>query len=144
MTEDALTLTSATLTLIERAHDSLLIGYAAESATARHRAAQVAALRGAAAVVAARDVHGRQSRLGPVSLWDLLARLTPELAEWARHFALVTRRLPLVDTGRVRVSVREADDLLRDAEAFLARAELVVGMPARLDPVPGLAPVRSA
>ena len=80
----------------------------------------------------------------PRNVWDLVSQLAPELAEWARHFALVTRRLPLVDTGRVRVSVREADDLLRDAEAFLARAELVVGMPARLDPVPGLAPVRSA
>ena len=137
-------LTSATLALVERAHESLLTGYAAESATERHQAAHLAALRGAAALVAARDVHARQSRLGPVSLWDLVARLTPELAEWARHFALVTPRLSLVDAGRVRVSVREADDLLRDAETFLARAELVIGMPARVDPVPGLAPVRSA
>ena len=30
------------------------------------------------------------------------------------------------------------------AEAFLARAELVIGLPARVDPTPRLAPVRSA
>jgi hypothetical protein len=52
--------------------------------------------------------------------------------------------MPLVESGRIRVSVREADDLLRDAEAFLARAELVIGLPARVDPTPRLAPVRSA
>ena len=34
--------------------------------------------------------------------------------------------------------------LLRDAEAFLARAELVIGLPTRVDPTPRLAPVRSA
>ena len=61
----------------------------------------------------------------------------PELSEWARHFAVITRRMPLVESGRIRVSVREADDLLRDAEAFLARAELVIGLPAWLIPRPG-------
>ena len=137
-------MTNSTLALVERAHDSLLVGYAAESATARHHAAQIAALRAAAAVVAARDRRDRSSSLGPVSLWDLLGRLTPELSEWARHFAVITRRMPLVESGRIRVSVREADDLLRDAEAFLARAELVIGLPARVDPTPRLAPVRSA
>ena len=33
-------MTTSTLALVERAHDSLLVGYAAESATARHHAAQ--------------------------------------------------------------------------------------------------------
>ena len=115
-------MTTSTLALVERAHDSLLVGYAAESATARHHAAQIAALRAAAAVVAARDRRDRSSSLGPVSLWDLLGRLTPELSEWARHFAVITRRMPLVESGRIRVSVREADDLLRDAQAFAAAA----------------------
>jgi hypothetical protein len=137
--------TTSALTLVERAHESLVLGYAAESATARHRAAQLAALRAAAAVVAARDRHGRQSQLGPVSLWETVTRVAPELGEWAGHFAHATRRMPLVESGRVRVSVRQADDLLRDAEAFLARAELVIGLPPRLEhPVPGLAPVRTA
>ena len=120
-------MTTSTLALVERAHDSLLVGYAAESATARHHAAQIAALRAAAAVVAARDRRDRSSSLGPVSLWDLLGRLTPELSEWARHFAVLN-----------------VHDLLRDAEAFLARAELVIGLPTRVDPTPRLAPVRSA
>lgn len=139
--------TTSVLTLVERAHESLFLGYAAESATARHHAAQLAALRAAAAVVASRDHRarpGRSSQSGPISLWDTVARLTPELAEWAGHFAHVTRRMPLVESGRVRVTVRQADDLLRDAETFLARAELVVGLPPRLEPVPGLAPVRTA
>lgn len=137
-------LDNSTLTLIERAHESLFLGYAAESATSRHRAAHLSALRAAAAVVAARDRRRRQEQLGPVSLWDLLTRLTPELSEWALHFALVTRRLSLVESGRLRVSVREADDLLRDAETFLARAETVIGIPARSELSPGLAPARTA
>ena len=58
------------------------------------------------------ESRDRSSSLGPVSLWDLLGRLTPELSEWARHFAVITRRMPLVESGRIRVSVREADDLL--------------------------------
>ena len=136
--------TTSVLTLVERAHESLFLGYAAESATARHRAAQVAALRAAAAVVAAHARGRHQSQAGPVSLWDVLSRTAPELAEWAGHFAQVTRRMPLVESGRVRVTVRQADDLLRDAETFLARAELVVGLPPRLEPMPGLAPVRTA
>ncbi|HQH06796.1 MAG TPA: SAV_6107 family HEPN domain-containing protein [Phycicoccus sp.] len=135
---------NSTLALVERAHESLVLGYAAESATARHRAAHLAALRAAAAVVAARDRRRRHEHAGPVSLWDLLTRLTPELSEWSRHFALVTRRLSLVESGRVRVSVREADDLLRDAESFLARAEMVIGLPVRIEAHPGLAPVRTA
>jgi len=40
--------------------------------------------------------------------------------------------------------VREADDLLRDAESFLARAEMVIGLPVRIEAHPGLAPVRTA
>ena len=51
-------MTTGTLALVERAHDSLLVGYAAESATARHHAAQIAALRELLAdeqLVAARD-----------------------------------------------------------------------------------------
>lgn len=135
---------SSTLALVERAHEALLEGYAAPSATARHRAARMAALRAAAAVVAARDRRGRLGRLGPVSPWDLLARLVPELAEWARHFALVMQAAPLTETGERPVSVREADDLLRDAQTFLARAELAVGLPVRVTPVPRLAPARSA
>ena len=135
---------NSTLTLIDRAHEALLLGYAAESAAARHRAAHLAALRAAAAVVAARDRRRRHEHAGPVSLWDLLGRLTPELSEWSRHFALVTRRISLVESGHVRVSVREADDLLRDAETFLVRAESVIGLPVRVETTPGLAPVRSA
>lgn len=135
------------LTLIERAHEAIGVAYAAESAFARHRAGQLAALRAAAAVVAARSRRSRPGQAarttGPVSLWEVLPRLAPELGEWAGHFAVVTRRLTLVESGRIGVGAREADDVLRDAEMFLAQVEVVVGLPVRVAPA-RLVPVRSA
>lgn len=141
---------ATTLVLLDRAHEAVLLASSAESATARHRGAQLAASRAAAALVSARTAgtrpgsrQGVRSGGGPVDVWELTARLAPELAEWSRHFAVMTRRGSLVDSGRVRVSVREADDLLRDAEGFLERAEQVLGLPPRHEPA-RLAPVRSA
>ena len=52
----------------------------------RYAAAHLAALRGAAAVLAART-RPTPSRRGPRSAWDLLALAAPEMTEWATFFA---------------------------------------------------------
>ncbi|MFZ1410809.1 MAG: SAV_6107 family HEPN domain-containing protein, partial [Micropruina sp.] len=53
------------------------------------------------------------------NVWQLLAEVAPEYAEWAGFFAAVGRKCEVVAAGAVAlVGVREADDLLRDARLF--------------------------
>ena len=66
-----------------------------------------------------------------------------ELTEWAQRFAASTGQRVGVETGLVRVSAREADDLLRDAETFVDLAARRLGVPG-VQRSQRLAPVRSA
>lgn len=87
--------------------------------------AYVAALRAAAAVVAA--TRSRRSGSGPRSVWSLLASSAPELTEWAEYFAALTGQRLAVESGAaMAVSQRQADDLLRDVAAFLDHAVVAV------------------
>lgn len=89
----------------------------------RYARAHLAALRAAAAVLAARarPSSGR-SRLQ--SVWVLLPGVAPELTEWSAFFASGAGKRAAAEAGlQHAVSAREADDLLRDAATFL---ELVV------------------
>jgi hypothetical protein len=64
----------------------------------------------------------------------------PELAEWAAFFAAGAGKRAAAEAGLPRaVTAREADDLLRDAETFLALAEKALGVPGQ-----PLLPLRSA
>ena len=84
----------------------------------RYALAHLAALRAAAAVLAARTRP--QNRRGrPVSAWRLLTEVAPELGEWAAFFAAGAGKRAAAEAGRPVVSQREADDLIRDAEHFL-------------------------
>ena len=105
-----------TLDLIERARDGVIEGYAATATSARWLAASLAALRAGAAVLSART-HARRPGSAPADLWGELARTAPELAEWAEVFAAVSAERIAVETGLVRVGLREADDLLRAVRA---------------------------
>ena len=96
-------------------------------------AAHLAALRAAAAIVAARPAPGTgRRRKGPSSVWELLPRVEPALAEWAAFFAAGAGKRAAAEAGLPRaVSGREADDLLRDAETFLSLAEEALGVAAQ-------------
>ena len=124
---------ATTLDLLDRSRESLTSGYAASVASARYLAASLAALRAGAALVAARSATlpgaGLASAGGPHDVWGLTARVAPELTEWAQRFAAATGQRVGVETGLVRVTAREADDLLRDVDTFLALAETTVGVP---------------
>jgi hypothetical protein len=92
----------------------------------RYLAAQLTALRTAALVLALRGRTGRPSRSGgPRNAWRLLADVAPELGEWAAFFDTTQARGDAV-RGGAWVSAREADDLLRDAQAFLRLIERVL------------------
>ena len=124
--------------LIGQARRGLVEAGLAGTAGERYAAAHLAALRAAAAVLAARTGpaggSGAGGRTGrgrrPTSAWVLLAGVAPELAEWAGFFAAGARKRAAAEAGFARaVTAREADDLLRDAETFLALVETTLGLP---------------
>lgn len=91
----------------------------AERPAERYLAAHAAALRVAAAVLAVR----RPRLSGRRSVWQVVAAVAPELAEWAAWFAGLELKRQAVAAGAVGiVSTREADDLVRDAYAFAEAA----------------------
>ena len=100
----------------------------------RYALAHLAALRGAAAVLAcrARPAGGptgpaRPSR--PTSAWVLLTAVAPELGEWAAFFAAGARKRAAAEAGLTgAVTPREADDLLRDATSFLDVVQQALGV----------------
>src|SRR3954447_2465370 len=95
--------------------------------TERYAAAHLAALRTAAAVLAVRTRPAVTKRLRNV--WVLLPQVAPELTEWAAFFAAGAAKRAAAEAGLSRaVLPREADDLLRDAQTFLALVETTLGL----------------
>lgn len=91
----------------------------------RFAAAHLAALRAAAAVLAARARPEPHRRNRITSVWTLLSAVAPELAEWAEFFAAGASKRAAAEAGiRRAVTSREADDLVRTAGEFV---ELVAG-----------------
>lgn len=112
----------AVRTLFDQARRSLLDAEYAAGPVDRYAQAHLAALRAAAAVLAARARPRRRSR--PTSAWVLLATVAPELAEWSAFFAATSATRSAVEAGvRRLVTDRDADDLLRQASEFLTLAE---------------------
>lgn len=115
------------LDLVERTRVGLLQACHAETAEERYRLAHLAALRAAAAVLAA-DAR-RSPRSGERNVWAVLPGVAPELAEWAQFFAGTARRRNRVERGESFMSTREADDLVRQVEAFLELVLAHLGLP---------------
>ena len=120
----------AVLALLQSARLGLAEAADEGGAGSRYVAAHLAALRAAAAIVAARpDAGTGPRRKGPKSVWELLPRVEPALSEWAAFFAAGARKRAAAEAGLARaVSAAEADDLLRDAETFLSLAEDALGV----------------
>jgi len=116
-------------TLLRLARRGLLEAATCERPAERYATAHLAALRAAAAVLACRarpaSSPGRRSR--PTSAWVLLSAVAPELTEWAVFFAAGARKRAAAEAGLSTVTAREADDLVRDAETFLAVVETTLG-----------------
>ncbi|HEY6479391.1 MAG TPA: SAV_6107 family HEPN domain-containing protein [Streptosporangiaceae bacterium] len=120
------------LALMASARRGLAAAEDESSAGARYVAAHLAALRAAAAVVAVKAEPAGTRRSRPQSVWELLPRVEPALAEWAAFFAAGAGKRAAAEAGMLRaVSVHEADDLLRDAGTFVGLAESALGIPAQ-------------
>lgn len=84
----------------------------------RYAIAHLAALRAAAAVLAAR---ARPTRGRRGSVWTLMTQVAPEFAEWAAFFAAGSAKRQAVQAGLpAGISPREADDLVRQVVAFIS------------------------
>jgi hypothetical protein len=124
-------LPAATHAYLERSATSLREAIASADVPERYALAHVSALRAAAAMLAARarptptTARGRRQR----NAWVLLSEVAPELAEWAAFFAAGAEKRVAAEAGSRRaVTVREADDLVRDADRFLAVVETSLGL----------------
>lgn len=96
----------------------------------RYICAHLAALRAAAAIVAARGEPGSGSRRRrPRSVWELLPQAEPTLSEWAAFFAASAAKRAAAEAGLPRAaSAREAEDLIREVETFLRVAQRALGV----------------
>jgi hypothetical protein len=122
-------LPAATHSYLERAAESLREAITSTSVPERYAHAHVSALRATAALLAARAQPAPTRRKRQKNAWVLLAEVAPELAEWAAFFAAGADKRAAAESGSRRaVTEREADDLVRDADRFLALVETSLGL----------------
>ncbi|CAN5537474.1 hypothetical protein BH11ACT8_BH11ACT8_19870 [soil metagenome] len=122
-------LPATTHSYLLRSAESLSEAIAATEVTTRYACAHVAALRAAAALLAAKARPAPARRRPQKNAWVLLAEVAPELGEWASFFAAGAAKRAAAEAGSSRsVTEREADDLVRDADRFLGVVEHALGL----------------
>jgi hypothetical protein len=122
-------LPAATHSYLERSAESLREAIMCTDVPQRYALAHVAALRATAALLAARAQPLPVARRRQKNAWVLLAELAPEFQEWALFFSSGAQKRSAAEAGSRRaVTDREADDLVRDADRFLALVETSLGL----------------
>ncbi|MER6912956.1 SAV_6107 family HEPN domain-containing protein [Streptomyces sp. NPDC000594] len=126
----------AALDLLAQARAGLAEAAALSTPNERYATAHLAAIRTAAAVLAARGYpdgptapgggtpvrRGRRAAIR--SAWELLSESAPELSEWSTRFASGAPRRARAEAGIAgAASSRDAEELLRDAAMFLRLVE---------------------
>ena len=123
-------LAPSAMSLLQTARHGLAEAAEASVPASRYVAAHLAALRAAAAMIAARAEPGPPKGRGkPQSVWVLLPTAEPALREWAAFFAAGAGKRAQAEAGLPRAVTRhEADELLRDAEIFVSLVETTLGV----------------
>ena len=122
-------LPAATHSYLERSAESLREAITCTDVPQRYALAHVAALRATAALRAARAHPMPVQKRRQKNAWVLLTEVAPEFAEWATFFAAGAAKRAAAEAGSRRaVTEREADDLVRDADRFLALVETTLGL----------------
>ncbi|MFE2284948.1 SAV_6107 family HEPN domain-containing protein [Streptomyces sp. NPDC059443] len=118
---------AAALALLAKARSGLVEAARLPRANERYATAHLAALRAAAAVLAAR---GRPEPVNPRrrprirSAWEVLPEIAPELTEWSALFASGAARRARAEAGIAGAATgRDADDLVRAVAMFLRLVE---------------------
>jgi hypothetical protein len=116
--------------LLSMARHGLLEAMETRADGQRYATAHLAALRAAAAVLAARARPTPQRRGRPTSVWVLLTLVAPELSEWAAYFAASAAKRSAAEAGIPRtVTGAEADELLGDTRRFIEVVEISLDLP---------------
>lgn len=123
----------AAVDLLAKARNGLAEAVRLPRPNERYATAHLAALRTAAAVLAARGrpepVHPRR-RPRIRSAWEVLPEIAPELSEWSALFASGAARRARAEAGIAdAASGRDADDLVRAASMFLRLVERMLAVP---------------
>lgn len=92
-----------------------------------YAAAHLAALRAAAAVLAARARPAPAARRRITSVWVLLTMVAPELSEWAAFFAAGAAKRSAAESGIAVVTAEEADHLIFHAARFIEVVQEALG-----------------
>jgi hypothetical protein len=122
-------LPATTHSYLARAAESLTEAITSNDVPTRYACAHVSALRATAAFLAARAQPSPARRKVQKNAWVLLADVAPELSEWATFFAAGAAKRAAAEAGSRRaVTARESDDLIRDADRFLAVIEIALGL----------------
>ncbi|MEU9102974.1 SAV_6107 family HEPN domain-containing protein [Streptomyces xanthophaeus] len=136
----------AALDLLAKARAGLTEAAALTRPGERYATAHLAALRAAAAVLAAR---GRPEPVSPRrrprirSAWELLPEMAPELAEWSALFASGAARRARAEAGIADAATdRDADDLVRAVAMFVRLVERMLALQAPQQPLPQPRPER--
>ena len=112
-----------------RSAESLREAITTDDVPQRYALAHVAALRATAALLAVRAHPLPGARRRQKNAWVLLAEVAPEFTEWATFFSAGAAKRAAAEAGSRRaVTEREADDLVRDADRFLALVETSLGL----------------
>ncbi|WP_053912598.1 SAV_6107 family HEPN domain-containing protein [Streptomyces sp. TP-A0875] len=137
----------AALDLLAQSRSGLAEAAFLDPPNERYATAHLAALRAAAAVLAAR---GRpettpRARARIRSAWEVVPEIAPELTEWCALFAAGAGRRARAEAGiRGAADARAADDLVRDAGMFLRLVERVLTLQPRRPLVPASRPATQA
>lgn len=106
---------------LSRARATLVAAELADRPAERYLLAHQAVGQVAAVVLRLRSTGARPPRR---NVWELVAQLAPELAEWAGYFHALQGKRSAVQAGVTGVvNSREADDLIRDGYAFASLIE---------------------
>ncbi|MFT4263218.1 MAG: SAV_6107 family HEPN domain-containing protein [Nocardioides sp.] len=134
-------LPATTHVYLERSAMSLAEAVGSADPPSRYVNAHVAALRAAAAWLAARAAPGPVNRRKR-NAWVLLSSTSPEMAGWAAFFSAGAAKRAAAEAGSAKaVTAAEAEDLIAAADRFLAAVEEGLGLTVH---VPVAAPVRDA
>ena len=128
---DPFAVPAASFAYLERSARALSEAITVGDVGLRYAHAHLAALRATAALLAARARPEMQTRRRRPqrNAWVLLAEVAPELAEWATFFSQgAAKRAAAASGARGAVTEREADDLVREADRFLALVEETLGL----------------
>lgn len=104
-----------------RARSTLVAAELTDRPAERYLIAHQAVGQVAAIVLRLRGTSVRPPRR---DVWELVAQVAPELAEWAGYFHALQGKRSVVQAGVTSVvTSREADDLIRDGYAFATLIE---------------------